>query len=122
MKNNKPQYVRCVVMAVPKKKLPQYKKQMKAVAKIWLEHGAISYFDSVGDVLDPGPSTSFPQTVSLKKGEVVVLSWSTYKSRAHCQSVLKKMMRDPRMAKLMDPSNATFDWNRMYWGGFKPIL
>ncbi len=43
----------------------------------------------------PGKSTSFPQSVKLKKGEVVVFSWITYKSRKQRDAIMKKVMKDP---------------------------
>jgi uncharacterized protein YbaA (DUF1428 family) len=50
-----------------------------------------------------------------------VFSWIVYKSRAHRDSVNKKVMKDPRMLKMMeDPM--PFDHKRMAYGGFKVIV
>jgi uncharacterized protein YbaA (DUF1428 family) len=70
----------------------------------------------------PGKVTSFPQSVKLKRGEVVVFSWIVYKSRAHRDSVNKKVMKDPRIAPMMDVKALPFDGKRMFWGGFKVML
>jgi uncharacterized protein YbaA (DUF1428 family) len=32
------------------------------------------------------------------------------------------VMADPRLAKMMDPNNMSFDGKRMFWGGFKGIV
>ena len=58
----------------------------------------------------------------LKDDETVVFSWIVYKSRAHRDSVNAKVMKDPRLAEMMDPKNMPFDGKRMFWGGFKVIV
>ncbi|MEK7357365.1 MAG: DUF1428 family protein, partial [Bdellovibrionota bacterium] len=67
----KPRIIRSFVIPVPKTKLPQYMKMAKVVAKLWMEHGALSYIECVGFDLEKGKVTSFPRSVNLKKGEVV---------------------------------------------------
>jgi len=58
----------------------------------------------------------------VKPGEVVVFSWITYKSKSDQKRIMKKVMADPRLAKMMDPTNMPFDMSRMAWAGFKPIV
>lgn len=120
--NKKYGYVDGFVLPVPKKNIGAYKKMAKFASKIWRDHGAIDYVECVGDDVKSGKVTSFPQSVKLKKGEVVFFSWATYKSRAHRDRVLKKVMNDPRMQKFMDPKKMPFDGMRMFWGGFKPVV
>jgi uncharacterized protein YbaA (DUF1428 family) len=115
-------YVDGFVLPVPRKNLDAYKKMAKLAAKVWLEHGAIDYVECVADDVKSGKTTSFPQSVKLKKGEVVVFSWVTYKSRSHRDRVLKKVMSDPRLMESMSSETMPFDGMRMFWGGFKPIL
>jgi uncharacterized protein YbaA (DUF1428 family) len=117
----KPGYVDGFVLPVPRRKLDQYKKMAKLAAKVWLDHGAIDYVECVADDVKKGKSTSFPQAVKLKAGEVVLFSWATYKSRSHRDSVMKKVMADKRMQD-WDMDNLPFDGKRMFWGGFKPII
>ena len=45
---------------------------------------------------------SIPKTVKLKPGETVVFAWIGFKSRAHRDRVNAKVMKDPRLAELMD--------------------
>ena len=52
---------------------------------------------------------SFPRSVKLKPGETVVFSWITYKSRKHRDRVNTKVMKDPRLADMMDPKAMPFD-------------
>ena len=69
-----------------------------------------------------GKWTSFPRSVKLKSNETVVFSWIVYKSRKDRDRVMKKVMKDKRLAKMMDPKKMPFDGKRMIWGGFKPFL
>jgi uncharacterized protein YbaA (DUF1428 family) len=89
---------------------------------VWLEHGALEYVETVADDVKPGKLTSFPQSVLLKRGEVVVFSWIRYKSRKQRDAVNKKVMADPRLAAMMDPGKLPFDGKRMFFGGFKTIV
>lgn len=114
--------IRSFVIPVPKSKLPQYKKMAKVVGKLWMEHGALSYIEGIGSDLELGKSTSFPRSVKLKKGEVVILGWSTFKSMSHFNRVLNAVMTDKRLAPFMDPKKLGFDGKRMYWGGFVPFI
>ena len=115
-------YIDGRVVPVPKKNLAAYKKMTKLTGKISIEHGALEYAECIADDVKPGKVTSFPQSVKLKKGEVVFFSFVTYKSRAHRDQVMKKVMSDPRLAKVMDPKKMPFDGKRMFWGGFKPFV
>ena len=76
----------------------------------------------MADDVRPGKLTSFPQSVKLKKGEVVVFAWIVYKSRAQRDRINTRVMQDPRMAKYMDSKTLPFDGMRMFWGGFKSIV
>lgn len=107
------------VVPVPKHKLKAYLKMARQAAKIWREYGAVDYKECVGHDLKPSFGTPFPKGIRLRSGETVVFSWIVYKSKAHRDSVNKKIMADPRMAALCDPKNPSFDFNRMLYGGFK---
>ena len=94
-------YVDGFVVPVPKKKVAAYRSMAKLSAKVWLEHGALEFYESVADDVPYGKRTSFPRSVKLKRGETVVFSWIIYKSRAHRDKVMAKVMKDPRIAKMM---------------------
>ncbi len=114
-------YVDGFVLPIPRKNLAAYKKMAKLACKVWLDHGATGYFEAMEDDVKPGKVTSFPQSVKLKKGEVVFFSWITYKNRRHRDQVLKKVMADPRL-KDFGPGTMPFDGKRMFWGGFKTVV
>jgi uncharacterized protein YbaA (DUF1428 family) len=69
-----------------------------------------------------GKHTSFPQSVKLKPGETVIFSWIVFKSRAHRDRVNAKVMKDPRLAKMMDPKKMPFDGKRLIYGGFETLV
>jgi uncharacterized protein YbaA (DUF1428 family) len=119
---NKFNYVDGFVLPIPVKNLEAYKKMAKLACKVWIDHGAIDYVECIADDVKSGKVTSFPQSVKLKKDEVVFFSWITYKSRKHRDLVLKKVFADPRLQSMMDPKKMSFDGKRMIYGGFKPLV
>lgn len=115
-------YVDGFVVPVPKKNLQAYRSMARKAGKVWKEYGALEYIECVADDVKPGKRTSFPQAVKLKADEVVVFSWIVYKSRAHRDRVNKQVMKDPRLASMMDPKAMPFDGKRMFYGGFKTLV
>jgi uncharacterized protein YbaA (DUF1428 family) len=113
-------YVDGFVLPVPKKKLGAYRALARKAGKIWREYGALEFVECVADDVKPGKHTSFPQSVKLKAGEVVVFSYIVYKSRSQRDRVLAKVMKDPRIK--MEPDSMPFDGKRMFWGGFKTMV
>jgi uncharacterized protein YbaA (DUF1428 family) len=112
-------YVDGFVLPIPKRNSAAYRRIARKAGKVWREHGALDYVECIADDVKPGKHTSFPQSVKLKPGEAVWFSYIVYKSRRHRDQVLAKVMKDPRLAKMMDPKAMPFDGKRMFWGGFK---
>ena len=115
-------YVDGFIVPVPKKKVEAYKKMARLASKVWMDHGALEYREAQADDVKPGKWTSFPQSVKLKKDEVVFFSWIVYSSRKSRDSIMKKVMTDKRLASMMDPKKMPFDGKRMIWGGFKVVI
>ena len=113
------EYVDGFVLPIPKKNIEAYRKLSRRAGKVWRDHGALQYRECVADDVKPGKYTSFPQAVKLKPGEVVWFSWIVYKSRRHRDQVNAKVMKDPRIADMMNPKAMPFDGKRMIFGGFK---
>jgi uncharacterized protein YbaA (DUF1428 family) len=116
------QYVDGFVVPVPKKSLPAYRCMAQKMGKVWRGHGAIEFREFVADDVKVGKRTSFPRSVKRKPGETVVFSWIVYKSREHRDRVNAKVMKDPRLAKMMNPKMLPFDGKRMIYGGFKSLV
>jgi uncharacterized protein YbaA (DUF1428 family) len=115
-------YVDGYVLPVPKKNVAAYRRMAQTAGKVWRGHGALEFIECVADDVKPGKHTSFPQSVKLKPGETVVFSWIVFKSRAHRDRINAKVMKDPRLANMMDPKAMPFDAKRMFWGGFKTMV
>ena len=115
-------YVDGFVVPVPRRNLAAYRRMAQKAGRVWRDHGALDYVECVADDVKPGKSTSFPQAVKLKAGEAVVFSWIVYKSRRDRDRINGKVMKDKRLASMMDPKNLPFDGKRMFWGGFKVIV
>ena len=119
-------YVDGYVLPVPRKKLASYRRMASEAGKVWRKHGALQYVETAADDVKAGKWTSFPQSVKLKKGEVVVFSFVVYRTRAQRNRVNKKVMKifmtDPKWKKYMDPKQLPFDGKRMFWGGFRAIV
>lgn len=114
-------YVDGFVVPVPKNKLGEYKKLARDASKVWLEHGALEYWECSGDDVPKGELTSFPRSVEMKRNETVVFAWILYKSRAHRDKVMNEVMADPRFAD-MDMKTMPFDAQRMFFGGFEVMV
>jgi uncharacterized protein YbaA (DUF1428 family) len=115
-------YVDGFIVPVPAKQLAAYRSMARKAGKVWREHGAVDYREWVADDVKVGKLTSFPRSVKLKPREIVVFSWITYKSRKDRDRVNAKVMKDPRLAKMMDPKAMPFDGKRMIYGGFKTLV
>ena len=115
-------YVDGFIVPVPKKNLKAYRDIAEKAGKVWREHGALDYKECVADDVKVGKLTSFPRSVQLKPTETVIFSYIVYKSRAHRDKVLEKVMKDPRLGKMMDPKAMPFDGKRMIYGGFKLLV
>ncbi len=112
-------YVDGFVVPVPKRKLAAYRSMARKAGRVWREHGALEYRECVADDVKWGKRTSFPRSVKRKSGETVFFSYIVYKSRKDRDRVLAKVMKDERLASMMDPKAMPFDGKRMIYGGFK---
>ena len=115
-------YVDGFVVPVPKKKLAAYRRMARAASKVWRDHGALEYVEAAADDVKWGKRTSFPRSVKQKPGETVAFSYIVYKSRAHRDRVMAKVMKDKRLAAMMDIKSLPFDARRMIYGGFKVLV
>lgn len=125
-------YVDGFVIPVKKSDLAQYRKMARRGAEIWTDHGALDYKECVADDLvavvpdETGKGSRkvpslFPKIAGVKRGETVVFSYITYRSKAHRDAVNKKVFADPRMQQF-DPADMPVDMKRMATAGFKSIV
>jgi len=116
-------YVDGYVLPVPKRNLRAYRQIARKAGAVWRDHGALEYLECAGDDLGAKWGLPFPKLLKLKRGETVVFAWIVFKSRRHRDSVNAKVMKDPRLAKMMKPkTRPVFDHKRMVYGGFKVMV
>ena len=115
-------YVDGFVVPVPKKKVQAYRRMAQKAGKVWREHGALEFCECIADDVKLGKRTSFPRGVKQKPGETVFFSYIVYKSRTHRDRVNAKVMKDKRLASMMDLKAIPFDAKRMIYGGFKVMV
>lgn len=113
-------YVDGFLVAIPKDKMTEYREMAELGCKVWMEHGALAYLESVADDVPYGELTSFPRAVMAREDETVAFAWITYRDRAHRDEVNARVMKDERMR--FDPATSPFDMKRMIYGGFSAIV
>ena len=113
-------YVDGFIVPVPKANLDAYREMARVGGEVWMEHGALSYVECIGDDIPYGEVTSFPRSVQATEEETVIFSWITYESRARRDEICAKVMADPRLAG--DEWKQVFDGKRMIYGGFLAFL
>ena len=116
-------YVDGYIIPIAKTKLKLYKKFATVGRKVWMEHGALDYYECVGEDLTPKWGSTFTKLCKLKPNETVVFAFIVYKSKADRNRINDKVMKDPRM----NPSGKTkvempFDMKRFVVGGFKTLV
>jgi uncharacterized protein YbaA (DUF1428 family) len=120
-------YVDGFVIVLPEENLEAYREMAETGARIWKKHGALEFYECVGDDLNPETppemkALTFPEMARAGPGETVVFSFIVYESREHRDEVNARVMQDPYMN---DPARANqpmpFDMKRMAFGGFRVI-
>ena len=114
-------YVDGFVIPIKTRNIAAYRRIARLARTVWMEHGAVQYFECVGDDLDVEKVVTFKKLARTKPGETVLFSWIAYKSKAHRNAVNKKVMADPRIAKMIT-GPSPFDMKRMTYGGFKVLV
>lgn len=115
-------YIDGFVVPVKKNQLARYRSMAKLAGKIWRQYGGLEFRENAADDVPYGKRTSFPRSVKLKRGEMVVFSYIVYRSRADRDRIMAKVMKDKRIEAMMKSKKVPFDGKRMIFGGFKTIV
>jgi uncharacterized protein YbaA (DUF1428 family) len=110
-------YVECFVAPVRRDDLPRYLEIARRQGELWMRCGALDYRECVADDLPWGIATSFPRSLRLEDGELVVLSWARYRSHQHRDEVAALARTDPWLVEF-EEGEMPFDTRRMFFGGF----
>jgi uncharacterized protein YbaA (DUF1428 family) len=117
-------YVDGFVIPLPKDKIEAYRKLANKASQIWKDHGAIDYWECIGDDLEiqhEGGPMSFLKMAGASQAETIVFAWAVFESRQKRDEANAKIMADPRMLAMMAPDKQLFDCTRMACGGFKEL-
>lgn len=115
-------YVDGFVVPLPKDKVDEYKRIAEKAGAIWKEHGALEYWECIGDDLDVKDLVSFKKAADIGEGETVAFSWIVFESREHRDKVNAAVMADPRIMDMMEQGSEPFDCKRMVYGGFRKLV
>jgi uncharacterized protein YbaA (DUF1428 family) len=95
-----------------------YVAMAKKAAGKFLEYGALRSSENWGEDVPDGNVTDFRRSVKAEGDENVVFSWVEWPDKATRDVGWGKLMEDPAM----QPDSMPFDGQRMFWGGFKPVV
>jgi uncharacterized protein YbaA (DUF1428 family) len=115
-------YVDGFVIPMAKENVEQYRQMAQKAGEVWKEHGALEFYETVGDDLEIKDMLSFKKIAGTAENETVIFSWIVFKSREHRDKVNAAVMEDPRIKEDMDANKDVFDFKRMAYGGFKTIV
>ena len=118
-------YVDGFVLVVPKDQTEEYKKMAEGGRDMWMKHGALEYYECLGDDLVPqemgGEKTrSFTEMAGANSHETVWFSFIVFKSREDRDKVNAKVMAEMN-EQMKDGKDMSmpFDMKRMSYGGFQ---
>ena len=106
-------YVDIYLLPLPEKNIDAYRQQATTFGQVAREHGALSYREFRGDDLG--------EAWTVRDGEVLTAAVAEFESRAHRDAVMDKVMKDPRVSKLMEREQLA-DMEQMRYGGFEVLV
>lgn len=115
-------YVDGFLIPLAADKVDQYCEIASLAGTVWKEHGALEYYECLGDDLQIEGMVSFEQSAATAPGEKVVFAWIVFDSREHRDKVNAAVMADPRMKPIMTAESSPFDCKRMAYGGFRTLV
>lgn len=115
-------YIDGFVFPISRDYLNEYKRLSEAVADIWKEHGALDYYEYVGDDMQLEGTRSFTDVVGTRQDEITVFGWVVFDSRETRELANDKVAIDPRMVELMSSMGSGFNVERMVYGGFQSLV
>ena len=112
-------YVDGFVIPIKRKNIRAYKKMAEWGCRMWMKHGALSYYECVIDDFTKH-GLGFKKMCKLKAGETAIFAYIVYRSKAHRNQVNKKVMK--AMGKMECPEAMPFDMKRFSMAGCKVLV
>jgi len=107
------------VVPVPEGKRDAYRELASKMAKVFRQHGATRVVEALSDDVPKGEVTDFYRAVKAEDGEKVVFSFIEWPDKGTRDQAWQKIMADE---SLKPEGDMPFSGQRMFWGGFDPIL
>lgn len=107
------------VVPVPTSKREAYRELASKMAKVFRQHGATRVIEAFGDDVPKGEVTDFYRAVKAEDGEGIVFSFIEWPDKAKRDDAWAKIMADE---SLKPEGDMPFNGQRMFWGGFEPIV
>ncbi|GAA4749260.1 DUF1428 domain-containing protein [Sphingomonas daechungensis] len=107
------------IVPVPDDKKEAYRELAAKMAKVFRAHGASRVVEAIADDIEHGKVTDYYRAVKAEDGETVVFSFIEWPDKQARDDAWAKIMQDESM-KPSDPM--PFNGQRMFWGGFEPIV
>jgi uncharacterized protein YbaA (DUF1428 family) len=107
------------VLAVPNDKKQAYIDHARQAWPMFKRLGAKRMVEAWGEDVPHGKQTDFYRATKAKEGETPLFSWFEWPDKATAEAAFANMSDQPEMA---DMPQAPFDGQRMFWGGFDPVM
>ncbi|HEX2919804.1 MAG TPA: DUF1428 domain-containing protein [Bacteroidales bacterium] len=121
-------YVDGFVLVVPGDKVEDYRKMAEEGRDAWMRHGALSYYECMGEDLTAKEMggekpIEFTKLANAKPGETVWFSFIVFKSKQHRDEVNRKVMDEmSEKYKDMNEFSMPVDMKRFSYGGFEVVV
>jgi uncharacterized protein YbaA (DUF1428 family) len=112
-------YIDGFVVPVPEGNRDAYRKLAAKMAKVFRQHGATRVVEAIADDVSHGKVTDFYRAVKAEDGETVVFSFIEWPDQKSRDDAWAKIMADE---SLKPEGEMPFNGQRMFWGGFEPIV
>ena len=107
------------VVPVPESNRDAYRELAAKMAKVFRQHGATRVVEAIADDVSHGKVTDFYRAVKAEDGETVVFSFIEWPDKKSRDDAWAKIMADE---SLKPEGEMPFNGQRMFWGGFEPIV
>ena len=107
------------VVPVPEGKTDAYQALAAKMAKVFRQHGANRVVEALSNDVPKGEVTDFYRAVKAEGDEKVVFSFIEWPDKDTRDKAWQAIMSDE---SLKPEGDMPFNGQRMFWGGFEPIL
>ena len=107
------------VVPVPEGKTDAYRELASKMAKVFRQHGATRVVEALSDDVPKGEVTDFYRAVKAEGDEKVVFSFIEWPDKDTRDKAWQEIMADE---SLKPEGDMPFSGQRMFWGGFDPIV